>query len=147
MNNFIPKLIKYNKYYNKSGFLVPFARIEDKKKNNYEKYFAVREGINSRLDEIQASILNVKLKYLQYYINRRKEIAKIYDNNLKNYHLTLPKEINNNLHVYYEYVVSLNNRDQVISKLKKKNVYLKVTYRYPVHIMKPYKKFSLKKKN
>ena len=56
------------------------SNIRSKSKFN-KKYYAVEHGTNSRLDEVQASILNVKLGFIKYYISRRRQIAKIYNDN------------------------------------------------------------------
>ena len=118
--------------------------IRSKSKFN-KKYYAVQHGTNSRLDEVQASILNVKLNFIKHYINRRRQIAKIYSENLRQTDLILPKEAADNFHVYYQYVVAHDNRDKIIKKLLKKNIYLNITYPYPIHIMNPYKRFFKKK--
>ena len=118
--------------------------IKSKSKFN-KKYYAIEHGTNSRIDEIQASILNVKLNYIKSYIKRRREIAKKYNKNLKKGKLATPLEASNNFHVYYQYVVAHSNRDKIIHKLLKKNISLVITYPYPVHEMKPYKRFFSKK--
>ena len=120
------------------------SNIRSKSKFN-NKYYAVEHGTNSRLDEVQASILNVKIGFIKYYIDRRRKIAKIYNDNLKQTGLILPKEMNDNFHVYYQYVVAHDKRNNIINKLLKKNIYLNITYPYPIHIMNPYKRFFKKK--
>jgi len=115
-------------------------------KNKFnKKYYALEQGTNSRLDEIQAAILNTKINFLKNSINRRRQIAKIYNENLKQTDLILPIEEKNNFHVYYQYVVAHPNRDKIIKKMLKKNISLNITYPYPIHIMKPYKRFVKKK--
>ena len=85
--------------------------------------------------------MNVKLRYLKHYIKRRRQIAKIYNDNLKDKHIIKPKESKNNFHVYYQYVVAHKKRDVILKKLFKKKIFLNITYPYPVHKMIPYKKF------
>lgn len=134
------------KLYNKMKrirFMGMENNIRSKSKFN-KKYYAIEHGTNSRLDEVQASILNVKLNFIKYYISRRRQIAKIYNDNLKQTDLILPKEMDDNFHVYYQYVLAHDNRDKIIKKLLKKNIYLNITYPYPVHIMKPYRRFFQK---
>jgi dTDP-4-amino-4,6-dideoxygalactose transaminase len=117
-----------------------------KSKNKFKKkYYAIEHGTNSRLDEVQASILNVKLNFIKNYINRTTEIAKIYSENLKNTELLLPKETNYNFHVFYQYVVRHSSRNRIIKSLIKKNIGISVVYPYPIHTMKPYRKFYNKK--
>jgi len=124
--------------------LMRFMGIENNKisKNKYnKKYYAISEGINSRLDEVQAGILNYKMKFLKKNIKIRNKIAKFYDLHLKSTSLVLPKKSKNIKHVYYQYVVSHNKRDIILRKLKTKKIELKITYPYPVHRMPPYKKY------
>ena len=110
-------------------------------KNKFnKKYYAVEHGTNSRIDEVQAAILNTKLNYINSYIKRRRQIAKIYSENLKKTDLILPKEIKGNFHVYYQYVVSYNKRNEMLSELAKKKIFLNITYPYPIHRMTAYRK-------
>ena len=109
------------------------------------KYFAVENGTNSRLSEIQAGILNVKLKYISKFINRRREIAKMYDNYIKNQNVIKPFENKYNTHVYHLYVVAHKKRDLILKIMKKNNIYLGIQYPYPLHKMLAYK--SAVKKN
>ena len=109
------------------------------------KYFAVENGTNSRLSEIQAGILNVKLKYISKFINRRREIAKMYDNRIKNPNVIKPFENKYNTHVYHLYVVAHKKRDLILKIMKNNNIYLGIQYPYPLHKMLAYK--SAVKKN
>ena len=110
-----------------------------------KKYYAIEHGTNSRMDEIQASILNIKLKFIKSYIKRRREIARMYNNNLNKRNLILPKETEDSFHVYYQYVLAHKNRKKILKKLKKKNIHLGIVYPFPVHKMKPYKRFFKEK--
>ena len=78
----------------------------DKKNTFYNKYYANENGLNSRLDEIQSSILNVKLKYLDKFINRRVQLANLYIKYLKKTDLKLPKTNRANNHVFHLFTVS-----------------------------------------
>ena len=69
----------------------------------------------------------------------------MYNNNLNNRNLVLPKEAKNSFHVYYQYVVVHKNRKKILKKLKKKNIHLGIVYPFPVHKMKPYKRFFKEK--
>ena len=131
------------KLYNKMRRIRLMGMESKKKSKNIfnKKYYALEHGTNSRLDEIQASILNVKFNFIKQYINRRRQIAKMYSDSLSETDLILPQEKFGNYHVYYQYVVSHNKRNKIIEKLQKKGIYLNITYPYPVHKMKPYKKF------
>ena len=127
---------------------IRFYGIETVNKNDklYSKYYANINGLNSRLDEINAIILDIKLKKINKFISRRREIAKIYNDNLKNTSLTLPKNISKSNHVYHLYTVSHKDRDFIIDKLYKKKIGTKIIYPYPIHKMKAYKKIFNRKK-
>ena len=62
-------------------------------------------GYNSRLDEIQAAILRVKLKYIDKFNNSRKNVASIYSNTIKNNKVTVPYKSKDSDHVYHQYTV------------------------------------------
>jgi len=115
------------------------------KKNKFvKKYYANEHGINSRLDEIQASILNLKLSLVKNNIIKRKKIAKIYSEELSNTSLKLPIENKNCKHVFHLYTLYHPKRDLIINKLRKKNIQIKIYYPIPIHKMKAY---SQMKKN
>ncbi len=100
-------------------------------------------GVVSRLDEIQAAILRVKLKYLDQDNQKRKEIADSYNAGLQNVELMLPQQRINCKHVYHLYVTKTDyeNRDQLKEKLAKQQIELGVHYAYAVHMHVGYKKF------
>jgi len=103
-----------------------------------ESYYAEEVGYNSRLDEVHAEILRVKLRKLDCYIHTRKKIAMRYSEILKHTSLTLPITSGENSHVYYVYVVQHNRRDELISKLQERNIYLNISYPWPIHLMRGY---------
>ena len=105
-----------------------------------KKYFAVENGTNSRLSEIQAAILNIKIKYLNTFIKKRIKIAKMYDSGITNPKIIKPFENKNNRHVYHLYVVACDNRDSVLKIMKKNKISLGIQYPYPIHKMFAYKK-------
>ncbi len=90
-------------------------------------------GFNSRLDEIQAAILRVKLKYLAKDTQKRNEIANIYFEKLKNI-VTLPKIRPNCTHAFHLFVIMINNRDGVQEALKQDGIYALVHYSAAVHM-------------
>ena len=123
---------------------IRFLGMERKKMSSGHwngKYYAIEHGTNSRLDEVQAAILSVKLKYLEKWIQKRRNIASIYNSELKGLNLVLPKEKEGNFHSYYLYVVAHDNRDEILSNLVKKNIHLNISYPWPIHIMDAYKHF------
>lgn len=101
-------------------------------------YYAMEHGYNSRLDEVQAAILLTKLPQLEDYINRRRAIADLYNELLEETDLILPKELKYNRHSYYLYVVRHHKRDIIISKLKEKDIFLNISYPWPIHLMTGY---------
>lgn len=100
-------------------------------------------GINSRLDEIQAAILNVKLKNLDEDNSKRKFLAERYYNNIKNPAIRLPKVRENVKHVYHLFVILSENRDVLISKLHKNNIIAGIHYPVPVHKHDGYKNLCI----
>ena len=102
-------------------------------------YYSERHGINSRLDEIHAAILNFKLTKLKLDIKKRRKIAEIYNNNLDCKDLILPKENKNNYHSYYVYVVRHKKRNMLMKHLRKNNIFCNISYPFPIHKMRGYK--------
>ena len=102
-----------------------------------EKYNHEFEGVNSRLDGIQAAILDVKLKYLEKWIERRRSIAKIYDEELKDIVIT-PAVLPDIRHVYHLYVIRVKNRDKVREFLAEKEIHTGIHYPIPLPFLKAY---------
>lgn len=106
-----------------------------------QKYHYEEIGINSRLDTIQAAILEVKLRHLDQYIERRITIAKQYDELLSgNKHILLPTCMEGNRHVYHQYTIQLVDvdRDLVREKMVQKGVSTMVYYPTPIHLQPAY---------
>ena len=128
--------------YNKMRKIRFYGIEQDDKTNKYNnKYYSNIHGINSRISEIQASILNLKLPQVNSFINQRKKLANLYIKELKYTSLKLPFEIkkNNNEHVFHLFVVSHPKRDLIIKKLKTHKIHVNINYPYPIHKMKAYK--------
>ena len=125
-----------------------FYGIETLNKKNiyFNKYYSNQNGMNSRLDEIQSSILNFKLKNLNSYILRRNKIANLYEKYLKDTDLKLPKINKNNSHVYHLYTVRHPKREQIVDLLNKKKIVTRIIYPYPINKMKAYKRFNFNDK-
>ncbi len=109
------------------------------------KYYSIDQGINSRLSEVQSSILNLKFIKLSGLIKRRRAIAKKYFEGLKNTSLELPLINNGNFHVFHIFEVAHPKRDLIIKKMKSKKINLSIHYKYPIHTMSGYKHFNNKK--
>jgi aminotransferase EvaB len=102
-------------------------------------YYSLEHGYNSRLDELHAAILLHKLSHLDEYIERRRALAQQYDRLLSDTDLVLPKTMEGNKHVYYLYVCRHPLRDKIIAELKKREIFVNISYPWPVHTMKGYK--------
>ena len=123
---------------------IRFLGMEKKKMSSGHwngKYYAIEHGTNSRLDEVHAAIMLKKLPYLDEWIERRREIAKKYYDELNGSNIRLPMEHPDNKHAYYIYVVAHSNRDEIMSNLVKKDIHLNISYPWPIHIMDAYKHF------
>jgi len=103
-----------------------------------KKYYHNFIGFNSRLDELQASILRVKLRYLDDWNERRKKIAEIYNKHLQNSNLILPVEKKYSKYVYHLYVIRSRNRDFLKNELFKRGIQTQINYPIPVHKQKAY---------
>ena len=127
--------------------------------NNHSLYYKLRKlrnlgsekkfihdevGVNSRLDTIQAIILNEKLKYLASNNKKRQKIAKFYNQNLNNKKI---KKLNYSKScVYHQYVILVNNRNSLIKLLNNKKIQYGFHYPYAVHQLSVFKKrFSNKR--
>ncbi len=107
-------------------------------------YYSVEHGHNSRLDELHAEILLRKLNHLERYIRRRKEIASKYDQLLSSTGLALPKTMSGNEHVYYLYVCRHHKRDEIVTELRKRDIFVNISYPWPIHTMKAYQYLGYK---
>ena len=106
------------------------------------------EGINSRMDGIQASILNVKIKYLNDWTNKRIEIAKFYLKNLKGVgDLKLPKEIKGHKHVYHLFTLQTEYRDDLKKFLSDKGIGTSVNYPIPLPFLPCYSHLNCSRKS
>ena len=90
-------------------------------------------GINSRLDEIQAAILRVKLKYLDQNLKAREAIVAIYDTAFQKTRLRTPRVMPKCKHAWHQYVLRFDDRDELIEYLGSNNIATAVHYRVPVH--------------
>jgi dTDP-4-amino-4,6-dideoxygalactose transaminase len=104
-----------------------------------ERYVSDQPGFNSRLDELQAAILRVKLKYLDEENARRREIARIYDDRLAPTSLRLPERPGGVESVYHQYVALCDERDGLRERLREQGVGTLVHYPVPVHLQPAYR--------
>lgn len=104
-----------------------------------KRYVSYISGCNSRLDELQAAILRVKLRYLDKNNRLRREIALEYRSQLKNLDIVLPKERKNSLPVYHLYVIQTKLRDKLQKFLRRKGIQTLIHYPVPIHLQPAYK--------
>ncbi len=123
---------------------IRFYGIEtnNKKKKYFNEYYSYENGLNSRLDEIQSSILNIKLKQVGSFLTKRRKLASLYLKELKNSGLKVPKENKNCQHVYNTFTVYHKKRSFIINYLKRNKIQTRIIYPYPIHKMKGYKKIN-----
>lgn len=95
-------------------------------------------GVNSRLDEIQAAFLNVKLPYLNEDTSKRKAIAKRYLSEIKNKKIVLPYWDLSNNHVFHLFVIRIENRDKLQEFLKENEIETMIHYPIPSHKQKAF---------
>ena len=91
------------------------------------------DGRNSRLDELQASFLNVKLNHLDEFNKERINIAKQYTKNLSGLNLNLPTDNSSGKSVYHQYVVGTPHRDKLKRYLENQEIFCGIHYKVPVH--------------
>lgn len=108
-----------------------------------QKYVNIYQGLNSRLDEIQAAILDVKLKYIDSENQKRIDIAKRYISEIKNPKIILPElPENENEHVWHLFVIRTENRDELQNYLTEKNIQTLIHYPIPPHQQNAYKEWN-----
>ncbi|MEI6042760.1 MAG: DegT/DnrJ/EryC1/StrS family aminotransferase [Chloroflexota bacterium] len=113
-----------------------------------ERYHHNLMGVNSRLDEIQAAILRVKLTYLAGWNEARRERAALYNQLLADSWVQIPVEREYGRHIYHLYVINLGSRDErdgLQQFLKEKGVGTGIHYPIPAHLQKAYRWLGLAK--
>ena len=105
------------------------------------RYYHDYVGVNSRLDSIQAAVLDVKLKYLDSYIQKRQQVATAYDQAFSRYdQLIIPGRNPSSTHVFHQYTLKLKGLDRVALQkhLQAKGIPSMVYYPVPLHMQKAY---------
>jgi dTDP-4-amino-4,6-dideoxygalactose transaminase len=98
-----------------------------------ERYRHEVIGFNSRLDEIQAAVLRIKLKHIGQYNDQRRQIAQTYNQMLSTTSVTTPEERQNAYHVYHQYTILSEQRDVIMQKLAEANIASAIYYPIPLH--------------
>ena len=109
------------------------------------KYYNYLIGHNSRLDEIQAAILRIKLKHLDEYTENRRSISHGYIEALKDTSLVMPTETDSGKHVFHLFILQSENREEIESKLKEKGIATGTYYKVPMHLQKAFNDLGYKK--
>jgi len=103
-----------------------------------KKYYHEIVGINSRLDELQAAVLVVKMKYLDQWIAARNKVAEDYVQLFKQYKLeevvTVPYASENTLHTHNQYTIRVPHRDELQTYLKERGIGTAIYYPLPLHL-------------
>ena len=97
------------------------------------------KGRNSRLDEIQAAILRIKLKHLDSDNEKRRHLAEYYTSELKDYQIKLPVTRSGNESVFHLYVIRVEERQKLLDHLQASGIQAGVHYPIPVHLQPAYK--------
>ena len=109
---------------------------------SHKKYENLYKGVNSRLDEIQAAMLRVKLRHLDKEIEKRREIADSYLQNIKNENIILPKVRAKDNSVWHLFVIRTNKRDELQKYLLDNGVQTLIHYPLAPHKQEAYKEWS-----
>lgn len=109
---------------------------------SHEKYKNIYAGVNSRLDEIQAAMLRVKLKYLHADTQKRREIAGRYLAEIKNPYIELPYVKVSKSHVWHLFVIKTECREELQLYLKDKGIQTLIHYPIPPHLQEAYKQYN-----
>lgn len=109
---------------------------------SHEKYKNLFKGVNSRLDEMQAAMLRVKLQYLEEETQCRREVANIYIENIKNLAVKLPKFLKMEQHVWHLFVIRTSDRSALQQHLINHGIQTLIHYPIPPHKQMAYKEWN-----
>ena len=109
---------------------------------SYQKYCHVYKGCNSRLDELQAAFLSVKLPHLDAWNEERRKIAKIYSGQITNEKVVLPQmPVDEKEHVFHIYPVLVKEREAIVEHLKRRGIATNIHYPTPIMEQQAYQEF------
>lgn len=109
---------------------------------SHEKYKNLFQGVNSRLDEIQAAMLNVKLNHLDKEIAHRRKVAKAYLEGINNKAIILPTKEHDSAHVWHVFVIRCERRDELLKYLADNGIQTLIHYPVPPHQQPAYKEWN-----
>ena len=110
-----------------------------------ERYYHDEIGYNMRMDGIQGAVLDVKLQYIDKWNNRRREIAARYQSEIKNSSIKMQGQPEWAESIYHLFVITTENRDNLIKHLNERNIYPGMHYPVPCHLQKAYEPLGYKK--
>ena len=110
-----------------------------------KRYYNMVVGTNSRLDELQAGLLRVRLSHMQELTDEKIRIGERYDRELKNDAFALPKRREHANHVFHQYVIRTRQRDELIRHLDEKGIGTIIHYPIPPHLAQAYEYLGFKK--
>lgn len=102
------------------------------------KYYNEYKGVNSRLDEIQAGYLSIKLKYLDMWNNDRQKTAKLYLEKINNPKIMLPYLNSASESIWHVFPIRTDHRDELVNYLKSNGIETLIHYPVPIHLQKAY---------
>jgi dTDP-4-amino-4,6-dideoxygalactose transaminase len=108
------------------------------------RYYHDEIGFNSRLDEVQAAILRVKLKHIDEYNTKRSNNAMLYNKHLTASGIQTPFEMNGTKHVYHQYTIRIKDRDRVKQALDAAKVSNMIYYPVPLHLQAAYRGLNMR---
>lgn len=110
-----------------------------------KKYYNKIIGTNSRLDELQAGLLRVRLAHLEELTQEKEKLAEKYMKTIKNHEIVLPKERNNTRSIWHQYVIRTRHRDAFLKYLEENGVETAIHYPIPPHLSEAYRYLGYKK--
>lgn len=110
-----------------------------------KRYYNKVVGYNSRLDEMQAGLLSVRLKYLDELNKEKQQIADRYYEKLENQLIELPQKRNNSDHIFHQFVIKCNRRDELMQYLRDRGIATIIHYPIPPHLSEAYESLGYKK--
>jgi dTDP-4-amino-4,6-dideoxygalactose transaminase len=98
-----------------------------------------------RMDGLQGAVLNVKLKYLDLWNKRRRDIAKMYQDGIRNDKIRMQYQPSWSSSVYHLFVITVDNRDDFLISMQEKNIFCGLHYPVPCHLQRAYSHLGYKK--
>jgi dTDP-4-amino-4,6-dideoxygalactose transaminase len=109
------------------------------------RYHHEELGFNMRMDGLQGAVLNVKLKYLDLWNKRRRDIAKMYQDGIRNDKIRMQYQPSWSSSVYHLFVITVDNRDDFLMSMQEKNIFCGLHYPVPCHLQRAYSHLGYKK--